>query len=436
MRRVLIVSPHWAPINAPDMQRVRLSLPYFRRHGWEPVVLALSPDTIEGGVRDPLLEQSYPSDIEVVRVKGISPKLTRWAGIGNLWWRSAFAYSRRGDQLLKKKTFDLSFLSTTQFGAFNLGPRWKKRFGVPYVLDYQDPWRNDYYRNTNTRPPGGYLKFFISQLSAMRQEPEILRSASGVISVSNTYGAMLQRFYPFFDPKDVRVLPFGASEADFEIARRHQPAKPLVNFKDGLIHHVYTGRCGPDMRFAMSVVFRAFRHYLDTHPEKAKRHRFHFIGTDYAPPPLGREWAMPSAREAGIGDHVEEHCYRVSYFDALHYLTHADSLIAVGSNDPTYAASKVFPYILARRPMLLVFHQESLVVGFTRLAGAGTCLSFNGPEDIEPLAAVVHRRWFIEEGFRRYEPHKVEVFRPYTAEHLTGELCACFDRAAQGASRS
>ena len=55
VKKVLIVSPHFPPINAPDMQRVRLALPYLRELGWEPTVIAVGPDLVEGGVRDPLL---------------------------------------------------------------------------------------------------------------------------------------------------------------------------------------------------------------------------------------------------------------------------------------------------------------------------------------------------------------------------------------------
>jgi hypothetical protein len=67
MKNVLIVSPHFPPVNAPDMQRVRLALPYLRAQGWEPTVLAVAPEYIEGGVREPLLESTYPADVPVVR---------------------------------------------------------------------------------------------------------------------------------------------------------------------------------------------------------------------------------------------------------------------------------------------------------------------------------------------------------------------------------
>ena len=184
----------------------------------------------------------------------------------------------------------------------------------------------------------------------------------------------------------------------------------------------------------MSALFRAFKSYLNTHPEIAAKTRFHFIGTDYAPPPLGRLWAMPVAQAEGIEAYVQEHCYRVPYFDALYYLRNADALTAIGSNDPTYAASKIFPYILARRPMLLIFHRNSLVLDFAQQASVGLRFSFSGPEDIVPLAEEVHRRWFVEGGRQVYTPFDETAFAPFTATMLTATLAAVFDRAVASAA--
>lgn len=429
MRRVLIVSPHFPPVNAPDMQRVRLALPFFAENGWEAVVLAVDPASIEGAVLDPQLEQTYPAQIPVIRVSGMNPRLTRWAGIGNLWWRCGRALREAGDALLQQEKFDLVFFSTTQFDAFRLGPRWRRRFGVPYVLDYQDPWINPYYRRTGTRPPGGRLKFAVSQFIARRTEPRALREAAAVIAVSPSYGPGLAEQYPWFDASSVEVLPFGASSADFVVAARHQPAKPLVNFTDGLFHHVYAGRCGPDMSLAMTVLFRAFRLFLNAHPAEAARMRFHFIGTDYAPPPLGRYWALPIAEAEGVRSFVEEHCYRVPYFDALHYLLRADALVAVGSNDPTYAASKIFPYILARRPMVLIYHHQSQVLDFARRAAAGMHFSFGGPDDVPALARSVLDLWFNATNRSHYTPHDEAAVHATSAATVTAHLAQVFNRA-------
>jgi hypothetical protein len=430
LKQVLIVSPHFPPINAPDMQRVRLALPHLRAHGWEPTVLAVAPDSIEGGVLEPTLEETYPADVRVVRVRGLSPGVTRRFGVGNLWWRCGAAITRAGEALLKEKKFDLVFFSTTQFSAFALGPKWKREFGVPFVLDYQDPWVNDYYRRTRTRPPGGALRYALSQWQARRAEPRVLREAAGAIAVSDAYGRTLAQNYPWFDAARVPTLPFGASETDFEVAARHRPAAPLIDFDDGHFHHVYTGRCGPDMAAALTVLFRAFRSFRATDGLRcAEKMRFHFIGTGYAPPPLGVDTVLPIARAEGVAEFVHEHRYRVPYFDALSYLQRAHALVAVGSDDPSYSASKLFPFVLARRPLLLVFHGASPVLGFAERISVGERIAFGSAKDVDAAAAEVERRWFVERGCERPAAFDAAAFEPFTARALTAKLAEVFDAA-------
>lgn len=429
MKKVLIVSPHFPPINAPDMQRVRLALPHLRAQGWEPTVLAVAPESIEGGVREPLLERTYPADVRIVRVAGISPQRTRWLGVGNLWWRCGRALTQAGDRLLAQETFDLVFISTTQFDAFTLGPRWRERFGVPFVVDYQDPWLNDYYERTGTTPPGGRLRYALSQRRAKRAEPPVLRAAAGVIAVSDAYPAMLARHHRWFDPARVVVLPFGAAEADLAAARDHRPAEPLVDFEDGNVHHVYAGRCGPDMAEALRILFRGFRTFRESGAARAARMRFHFIGTGYAPPPLGEDTVLPVARAEGVADVVHEHRYRVPYFDALSYLQRAQALVAVGSDDASYSASKLFPYLLARRPLALVFHAASPVLRMVEDLGGGLAFPFPGERGAD-VAAQLAQRWFSDEGYRRVVSLNETAFARYAAASLTAQLAAVFDRAA------
>jgi hypothetical protein len=381
-------------------------------------------------VLDPLFEATYPGDIRVVRVRGIPPRATRWAGFASLWLRCGNAIRSAGDGLLGTERFDLVFVSTTQFDAFSLGPRWRGKFNVPYVVDYQDPWINGYYKRTHTRPPGGWVKFGLSQFNARRREPRVLRGASGILAVSTAYAPTLAATYPWFDQGRVECLPFGAAENDFEVAKNHRPAEPLVPFGDGNIHMVYTGRCGPDMSTSLTIVFRAFKRFMAARPDEARRFRFHFIGTDYAPRPLGREWVVPTARSEGVTDYVREHCYRVPYFDALYYMTHADALIAIGSNDPTYSASKIFPFVLARRPLLVIFSEQSPVVGICSQLRHRHCYAFGDAADIDAVADKIADSWFFGGAIKEKNDLDLSLFRPYTAENMTHQLAQCFERAA------
>ena len=427
MKRLLIVSPHWSPINAPDLQRVRMGLRYYREHGWEPTILAVAPEFVEGGVCEPLLEQSYPADIRVIRTRGLRPESTRRFGFGSLWLRCGAALRRAGDALLARENCDLAFFSTTQFSAFSLGPRWLQRHGLPYVLDYQDPWRNDYYHRTRTRPPGGHLRYFLSQLGSRWREPAALRRAAGVIAVSANYGHQLHRLYPWFPAGAVRVLPFGGSEHDFQLARAQTPAAPLIDFHDGLLHLVYVGRCGPDMSTSLRALFAAFARHLQASPAQAARLRLHFIGTGYAPPPLGREWVMPLARALGVQAHVQEVCYRIPYFEALHYLSHAHALLAVGSNDASYSPSKIYPNLLAQRPLLMIYHEQSLACEVARHVGDPVLATFNEATDPADLARSIHARWFAPEAYLHAPSSDPQRLAPYGAQAATAKLCSFFD---------
>ncbi|MCC6415185.1 MAG: hypothetical protein IT582_04675 [Opitutaceae bacterium] len=432
VRRVLIVSPHFPPVNAPDMQRARIALPYLRQLGWEPVVLAVAPDLVEGAVIDPLLEQTYPSDIRVIRVRGISPKLTRRFGVGSLWWRCAHALRKAGDALLAKEKFDLVFFTTTQFDAFTFGPRWLEKFGVPYVLDYQDPWVNDYYRLTKTRPPGGKLRFGFSQFTARRREPKVVQQAAAILSVSPAYNRDLRQRYPDLNAATLHHLPFGAATGDLELARRHTPARPHINQQDGKTHLVYTGRCGPDMRRSLSALFRAIKLYRDTHPAAAARLHLHFIGTGYAPPPLGENCVTPLAIAAGVGDHVSEICYRIPYFEALHYLANAAALMVVGSDDPAYNASKLFPYLLSRRPLLTVAHNDSPMFQLAHEQSPASTFGFPGDPDatdIETLSKRICDEWFVNRGWASGPTGDVSKLEAHTASGMTQRLAAIFSSA-------
>src|ERR1700677_3580293 len=161
-RRVLIVSPHFPPINAPDHQRVRMSLPYLRENGWEAHVLAVDPRFVEGAW-DPDLLRTIATDVPVTRAGAVPLRMTRWLGLGRLGLRAFGPLNRMGSRLLCQRAFDLVYFSTTVFPTMSLGPRCKRLFGVPYVLDLQDPWLGDYYDRTGVIPPGGWWKYRFSQ---------------------------------------------------------------------------------------------------------------------------------------------------------------------------------------------------------------------------------------------------------------------------------
>src|SRR5262245_39412586 len=128
MKRVLIISPRFPPKNAADHHRVRTSLPYYRRYGWDPTVLCLTPETADC-IDDPTLLESLDSTIRVVRVPAWRETISRRFGFGHLDYRCLLPIYWSGRRMLSSERFDLIYFSTTVFLTFALGPIWKKGFG-------------------------------------------------------------------------------------------------------------------------------------------------------------------------------------------------------------------------------------------------------------------------------------------------------------------
>jgi hypothetical protein len=422
MRRVLIVSPHFPPVNAPDCQRVRMALPYLHEFGWEAHVLAVDPAGVEGFL-DPDLTRTLPANQAVTRVPAVPAWLTRTFGFGGLWLRAGRQLAAAGAAVLRRGRFDLVCFSTTIFSAMALGPRWLRRFGVPYVIDLQDPWVSDYYARTGTRPPGGRLRYAFAQWGARRAEPEVVRRAGHVISVSPAYVAALRARYPDVPAGRYTVLPFAAAAADFQAAERRGIEHGVFDPADGLRHWVHLGRGGADLAPALRGLFAAFADVRRSNPG-AEPVRMHFVGTSYAKTGLAHESVRPLARAAGLADVVSEQTDRVPYLRGVSLLRAAAALLVIGSDDPGYSGSKVYPCVMARRPLLAVLHENSPAAAIITACRAGEVVPFSsGAARLGPalgrLLAAAGTEPATDWG----------AFEPYTAREMTKGLCRAFGAA-------
>lgn len=429
VNRVLIVSPHFPPINAPDHQRVRMSLPYLAEFGWESHVLTVRPDSVVG-VNEPLLEKTVPQHIPVTRTGALSSEQTRRLGMSSLGWRCFPQLLGAGNRLLQQQKFDLVYFSTTIFNSMVLGAMWYRRFGIPYVLDFQDPWLSDYYQNSQTaRPPGGRWKYGFSQLQAKLLEPIALSAVSHVISVSPAYPQILQQRYSHLHPEQFTVLPFGAPEQDFASLPALDIQQHIFNPNDGKRHWVYVGRGGDDMALALRSLFFGIKCDRQKNPQVWDSIRLHFIGTSYAPKELAVKTVEPIAQELGVADLVTEHPERIPYFEALKVLTDSSVILLIGSNDSTYTASKLYPCILARKPILAVFHHQSSVVDILKQCQAGDAITFSSnsqPQDLlTQVTTALQKLLSLPNGY--ISETNWSAFKPYTAREMTRKQCEIFD---------
>ena len=373
MKRLLIVSPHFCPVNTPDMQRVRMSLPRFLERGWNVTVLTVDDPTPTAPL-DEELARTVPPAVEVVRVFCPPRGLTKPFGIGNVALRALPFIFATGCRLLAARRYDVVYFSTTMFGVLPLGRIWRALYGVPYVVDLQDPWVTDFYERPGAPPPPGGWKYRIVSAAATFLEAWTLRRASHVISVSPAYVTDLQARYRWFNASAATVLPFGAPLRDFRLlsAGNVEPDQSRI---------VYVGRLGDIMLPALRVFFKGIA--------LARQHglavRAEFLGTAYVAQPHAEPTTTALAAESGVASIVHEQTARIGYLDSLRAMRGAGVNLVLGSTDPGYLPSKLLACLASGRPLLVVAAKGSTLADRAHSFGLTGLVAFT--PGAEPVAA-------------------------------------------------
>ncbi len=381
-KRVLIVSPHFPPVNAPDMQRVRLALPYFVEAGWEVTVLTVDDPTPTAPL-EPELESTLPPEVKVVRAPCCSRRWTGLLGFNNVALRSLPFLWLAGCRLLAGRRYDAVYFSTTMFIVLPLGRLWKMLSGVPYVIDLQDPWVSDYYdRPGAPRPPGGW-KYRFAQALARALEGWTLRGAAHLLVVSGAYIDAVRHRHPELHGLPATELPFGSPDPDLARLRTTLAARPSV-LPPGRLRLAFAGALGPGQLAAVDLLFGALAEVRRSGVDAT----IHFFGTSYAV--ASRPVTLALAARHGVEDAVSEQPGRLRYFEALQVTLEADVNLLFGSTDLPFTPSKLLATLAAGRPVLALAPEGSAMIG--RLAGLGQdCLAFPAAQPTNALPALVAR---------------------------------------------
>lgn len=411
MKRLLIISPFFPPVNAADMHRVRQSLSYYIENGWEAEVVVVNPELVDSSF-DELLLKSIPSNITIHKVSAFKNSVTKWFGLGSIAYRSMYFYWRFVNALLKNSKYDLIFFSTTAFQICVLGRVWKSKFKIPYIIDMQDPWRSDHYLALpqNQRPP----KFWISYLLDTLLEKFAMRKVDGLMSVSNSYIIVLKERYPYLKDIPTMIIPFAANKLDIEIAKECTNGHTQFKNSGNTINVVYAGRGGKDMEKANAIFLKAIKSGLSLHSEFSKL-RLYYFGTSYDKSINAKKTIYPIAQNLGLEDIVTEITQRVPYFETLKILSEADILFVPGSDNIGYTASKIYAYAWLNKPLITLFHSSSSVNDFMRDCNAGLALQFDLEDEESLIQRIVN---YISQNLNNKSGSTInwDSFEKYTAK--------------------
>ena len=422
MRSVLIVAPSFAPASNPPTQRVRFFARHLPEFGWTPTVLSVDPRFYEEPA-DPDIERLMPAGLETLRTPALSASWTRRLGIGDLGIRAYFPMRRALGALLERRRFDLLLIPGPPWHTMRLGPWARERFGVPYVLDWIDPWVY-----ALAREGAWWTKAYWFKRMAVALEPKAVLGASHMVAVSDGTNEGVRRRYPELPADMFSGIPYGFEASDFDALRERPRANPFWDRSDGNVHLVYVGAMLPHGFETLRALFRAVALLRERDRALYDRIRIHFFGTTYDPR-APRKLVEPVAQELGIGERVSEHPARVPYLDALNLLCQADVVLGLGSTERHYTASKIFPNILSRRPVLAVYHEASTVCDIMRESRAGKLVTYGDAERAESRVPEIADALQQLQRPGAYDPRQVrwDSFEGYSARNMTLRLARQLD---------
>jgi len=259
-------------------------------------------------------------------------------------------------------------------------------------------------------------------------EPRALRGSDFVVSVSDIQNKEMAARYPWFDGSRMASIPIGGDPDDFAALRTAHAVREEVDLEPGYIHLSYVGTFWPAVSASIRTVLRAFARLRTETPAIAGRIRLDFVGTNANSSDVPTFHVRPLAEAEGVAEAVREFPRRLPYLRALEVLSRSNGILLIGSDEPHYTASKIYPALMSGRPYLSLFHSASSAHAILTAAGGGRSFAFATPEELEaleaPLADGLRTLAAAPDSLGRVDP---SAYAPYEARAIAIRFAAIFN---------
>lgn len=424
-RRVLLISCAFPPTGGPGVQRSTKFAKYLPSFGWHPTVWACDP--LEGMPRDPSLLDDLPGEVVIHRRPcpdraRAGRKLVRWMqGAGSFTSRVGAALDWRLDNWLARTPLPDPFISWAQgsveplvnlirreridaiYSTFSpasnhvLALALKRRTHLPWIADFRDLWTDDYrYREAAARR------------DAHRElELLILEAADIVIGVTDRQTSLLASRRPAQRHKFYTITN-GFDPADFE------RLGPVKSRHPGQFVLAHVGRF--DRWRTGDPLFNGLRRFVGRLGRRFDRFVLRIVGH-------ADESTLQRVRQTGMECAFTGY---VPHAEAIEEMLAADALLLCvpgGPNGDTVIPAKLFEYLAARRPILVVGPAGGVCEELVSACQAGLCAPHQASA-IVPALERLFGAWGAGSPLSGCNAAELDRF---TRQSLTRELAALLD---------
>ncbi|MEX0779782.1 MAG: glycosyltransferase family 4 protein [Balneolales bacterium] len=422
-KKVLIITYYWPPSGGPGVQRWLKFSKYLRKFGWEPIIY--TPENPEAPEIDRSLEKDIPENLTVIRRRiwepyhlykyfigqsqkkqvnqaflsdagkpKITEQISRWIR-GNFFIPDARKFWIKPSikflsNWLAKNPVDAIVSTGPPHSMHMIGRGLQQTTGIPWLADFRDPWTNiDYY---DDMLPGARADKLHHQMEA-----EVVTKADRVITVSPTWKQELEGVYE----RHVDLVTNGFDEEDFQGVNPEQDAFFSIS---------HIGTMMPSRN--PGALWEALAQLVKENENFAHDFRLVLVGqVDFTVKEAIRKFGLSdNLFETGYLPHNEVVNRQKSTWVLLDILKNA-------RNTKGLYAGKLFEYLAAKRPVLIIGPEDSDAAKLIKDLNAGYAAGF---EDVSSIKNIIGKL------YSEYQENKLvcgsEGIERFSRRSLTGKL--------------
>lgn len=459
MKRVLYIAYFFPPLGGAGVQRTLKFVRYLPEHGWQATVVT---GPLHYWLQDESLLGEVPPVVRVERAPHWGGRFVGGGGAGTrrstsrirglrlaaravlvpdayLGW--AMPAARLIERLLHTSHYDAVVTSSSPDSAHLLG-RWiHRRFGLPWIADFRDPWT----RRLSYAPPTP-----LHHALQRRMERRVLHDADRIVVTSDATREDFLALEPALPEEKIVTIENGYDEEDFvraaawlaDRARAERAGADAASAESDSAAPAAPGtHAARDLLLGCSVLHAGQlnpERPLATYLEGLRIFLGHREGADAA-----------RARTLFLGGHYDDDVVRVERAGLREAVTFAPSRPHIESVAALLAArvlllleqdsergalilpGKIFEYLRAARPVLAVVPRDGAAARLVRDMGAGWVAD---PADPASVAAGLERLLAEPDAFLAPREKVVRFERRALAGRLARELDSSAARRPEGRS--
>ena len=365
MKKVLIITYYWPPSGGAGVQRWLKFVKYLRDFGWEPVIF--TPENPEAPSTDESLLKDVPDGIEIIKNKIWEPytfykkftgkkssekiqagfiaekenkfqlleNIAVWLR-GNLFIPDARKFWIKPSvkllaKYLKNNPVDLIVSTGPPHSAHLIALKLKKRFDIPWLADFRDPWTNiDFYKDLKLSKRADRIHH--------KLEREVLEKADAITVISKGMEIDFQSKFK----RQYHIIPNGFDDDDMVHAGISPEGYPQDKF---VLAHV--GSLNKD-RNPLNL-WKVLKELVDEDSRFASLLEIRNVGK------LDIN-ALNTLKKYGLNKYLNKISY-LSHQEVIAQQQRATILLLLVNRTPNaklIVTGKIFEYLISGRPVLCI----------------------------------------------------------------------------------